>query len=208
MTALQIDQAPERNRVATDSLCLTFDRTLGDRWRHAVDIRTDSDWQTLFTSAEGSAADTDPPSPAFQDLRLEVVDSATAEFQLFGQAGQRVYSAAVRFNGATDAIDFDVCCRVPVKRLGGPIVSSYDWPDGRGESIVSDSDPPSPLRLPSHSVEIELPSLPNAVPCAWRTTGEGSSAMLQFGRFDVAAVEAASSVVTIRWRYVIRRPLP
>lgn len=84
---------------------------VGDRWQHAVALRGPDGWQPLLASIEGSPEQLVPPSPTFQELRLERIDAETAEFQVFGRAGHGVYSAAIRVSGADQSIDFDVAAR-------------------------------------------------------------------------------------------------
>ena len=105
-------------------------------------------------SCEGASENATPPSPAFQDLRWEpqTLETATSspslktsddeiavgEFQLFGQCGRQVYSAAVRCSA--QQIDFDLCVRV---RGGEPfqLLSSYDSPaavaSGNGIPLIA-----------------------------------------------------------------------
>lgn len=189
-------------------LRLTFDKSLGDRWQHSIDVRIGGDWRLLLASVEGTADETDPPSPAFQDLRLEIIDPQTAEFQLFGQAGRRVYSSAVRFDGSRGEIDFDVCCRLPSQLIGVPVISSYICPSGCSEVSATEESEPTRLHLPPHPLEIELPALPNQKSAGWRFTAETSPPVVQLGCFDVASPAAPTSMLTIRWRYVIRLRLP
>src|SRR5579863_112314 len=72
-------------------------RYLGDRWQHGISVQHDGQWRPLLTSQEGSATDDVPPSPPLQDLRFEQLADGVFEFQLLGQSGKGVYSAAVRF---------------------------------------------------------------------------------------------------------------
>jgi hypothetical protein len=113
---LEVEQSAAASTLRSGNLQLSFhyDR---DRWRHVLAIRGETGWETVLTSIEGSPEQTLPPSPSFQDLRLERIDSETGEFQLFGQAGQAVYSAAIRFDGKSQAISFDIAARA--QREGG-----------------------------------------------------------------------------------------
>lgn len=201
---LYVDQSPRAYEVRSNSLRLGFDFAPGDRWRHWLDVRDNDVWPRLLSSLEASPDEAHPPSPAFQDLRLERLDSETAEFQVFGQSGQRVFSAAVRFDGLREAIDFDVCCRLPRQLIAAPLVSSYRLSTASTFDPVSEQPERAVLRLPPYPIEIGFPSLPNQTPVAWRITNDTAGAVLQLGCFDVATVPAAKSLVTIRWRYGIR----
>jgi hypothetical protein len=201
---LEIDQTTDRYRLTSASLRLTFDRSGGDRWRHAIDVRIDNDWRRVLDSVEGTAAEADPPSPAIQDLRLEVLNPDTAEFQLFGQAGRRVYSAAVRFDGTHDAVDFDICCRLPTQHISGSVISSYVWTSDCREGPVPEGAQPTRLYLLPHPIEIELPPSTDQSSGRWRTATHPSGPVLQLGRFADLPATTGSSLKTIRWRYVVR----
>lgn len=201
---LHVDQSPQACELRSDGLRLSFDFSPGDRWQHGLDVLSDNEWRRVLTSVEGLPDEPQPPSPAFQDLRLERIDSQTSEVQLFGQSGQRVYSAAVRFDGSRQEIDFDVCCRLPRQQIGPPLVSSYSLPLGqRMESREKDSEQ-SRLWMPPLPIEIEIPPLPNQSPTGWYTEPMSTGVSLQLGCFDVTPAAAQKSAVTVRWRYVIR----
>lgn len=108
--AMEVEQSADVNALRTGDLELTF-RYDRDRWRHELAVRAESGWQTVLMSVEGLPDQALPPSPSFQDLRLERIDDETGEFQLFGQAGKAVYSAAIRFDGRLQTISFDVAAR-------------------------------------------------------------------------------------------------
>jgi hypothetical protein len=200
---LHVDQSQHACELQSNGLRLSFDFSPGDRWQHRLDVLSDNEWRRLITSVEGLPDEPHPPSPAFQDLRLERIDSETAEVQLFGQSGQRVYSAAVRFDGSRDEIDFDVCCRLPRQQIGPPLVSSYSLPAGqRIESRAADSVQPR-LWMPPIPIEIGIPALPNQSPAGWRIGTMTTSVALQLGCFEVLPGAASKSAVTVRWRYVI-----
>lgn len=201
---LYVDQSPHACVLQSNGLRLTFDFSPGDRWQHVLDVLSDNEWRRVLSSVEGLADEPHPSSPAFQDLLLERIDSHTSEVQLFGQSGQRVYSAAVRFDGSREEIDFDVCCRVPRRQIGPPLFSSYNLPLGqRMESRAEDSEQ-FRLEMPPYPIEIEIPALPNNSPAGWRTEAKTTGVSLQLGCFDVLSAAASKSAVTVRWRYVIR----
>ena len=112
-------------------------RHVGDRWQHGVSVFHRAQWRPLLTSEEGSPTDEVPPSPSLQDLRCEQLANDIFEFQLMGQSGKGVYSAAVRFDGASRSIDFDVCARgrskeTPLRTRSRYILAGDQWlPDVR-----------------------------------------------------------------------------
>lgn len=99
-------------------LRIAFEYT-GDRWRHTVFLREGNRWTPLLASVEGTSAEATPPSPAFQELRVENIASAlpgrnvlrACVVQLFGQSGKDVYSAAVEVDHEHGTMDFDVALR-------------------------------------------------------------------------------------------------
>ncbi len=88
-------------------------RHLGDRWQHRISVRHGGRSIPLLVSEEGRPDGDELPSPALQDLRLEMLADNLFEFQLLGQARKGVYSAAVRLDATAQTIDFDVCARGP-----------------------------------------------------------------------------------------------
>jgi hypothetical protein len=122
---LEVEQSADASSLRAGDLRLTF-RYERDRWRHELAVRSESGWQTILTSIEGSPDEALPPSPSFQDLRLERIDDETGEFQLFGQAGHAVYSAAIRFDGRSQTISFDIAARAQRDRAERCATSLYE----------------------------------------------------------------------------------
>jgi len=137
--------SPTIHQIAWTGVVLRFEYRF-DRWAHVISQSSAGEEPggaevVWLSSGEGAAENATPPSPAFQDLRWEPLEVATAEsspdstasadeisvgeFQLFGQCGRQVYSAAIRCTAGR--IDFDLCVRV---RGGEPfqLLSSYDCP--------------------------------------------------------------------------------
>lgn len=88
-----------------------------DRWRHVLAVRDGACERILLESEEGAPGAGDAPSPPFQDLHLEDLGGDIHEFQLLGQAGHAVYSAAIRCEGQTERVSFDIFGRA--KRVEG-----------------------------------------------------------------------------------------
>lgn len=82
-----------------------------DRWRHVLAVRDGPGARILLESEEGAAGADDAPSPPFQDLHLEDLGGGVHEFQLLGQAGHAIYSAAIRCEGPAERVSFDVFAR-------------------------------------------------------------------------------------------------
>lgn len=131
---IHVEQSPAACSLCTPDLRLTFEH-VSDRWRHTVSVRHREEWLPILTSVEGTPDEHAPPSPALQDLRLEMIDDQTSEFQLMGQSGRHIYSAAVRFDGAADRIDFDLCLRTRQPSLPMDAHSIYRI----GESVSQQS---------------------------------------------------------------------
>ncbi len=93
-----VEESAQNYTLRAADIQISF-RYIGDRWQHFISVRRDGDWLLLLASEEGTSAGRALPSPALQDLRFEKLDDDVFEFQVLGQAGHGVYSAAVRFGG-------------------------------------------------------------------------------------------------------------
>lgn len=194
--------SPTSHRVAWPGVVLRFEHQ-GDRWGHAVSLvspgdgppnaREDVVWLTSF---EGAPEEAEPPSPAFQDLRWETleanVDDATqeiaiGEFQLFGQCGRQVYSAAVRCSAGQ--IDFDLCVRV---RGGEPFqpLCTYDSP---GALTVGTA-----CHAIGDTLQLEVLTLPNE-PLATCRAEAGNRIIIGTGPVTLPRRKSQ----TLRWAYRI-----
>src|SRR5262245_47407242 len=105
-----VESSAEAYVVRYQEIEISF-RHMQDRWQHQVAVLREGDWQVLISSEEGIDSSGRLISPALQDLRLEKPGDGVFEFQLLGQAACGVYSAAVRFDGPTSRIEFDMCAR-------------------------------------------------------------------------------------------------
>src|SRR3954470_4022824 len=69
-----------------------------DRWQHVLWQAAADGWRRRVASVEGTADQTWPNNPAFQNVYVEQISPDCAEIQLLGQAGKNHYSGAVRCN--------------------------------------------------------------------------------------------------------------
>ncbi|MFM7158832.1 MAG: hypothetical protein ACKO3P_00490 [Planctomycetaceae bacterium] len=125
---MEIEETPDRLRIVERGWELLFERTL-DRWTQRLSGAN----LGVVCSVEGTTEDLAPPSPAFQELLCERMSAALCEVQLFGRAGQGVYSAAVRVDAERGEIAFDVFVRG--KQADKPLGrgSTYQWEETAGK---------------------------------------------------------------------------
>lgn len=202
---IELEKAADQYVLRDDDLEFSF-RFVGDRWQHEVRVRCENAWNPLLTSLEGNPADSGLPSPAFQDLRFEQPAEGVYEFQLMGQSGKGVYSAAVRFDAAQRMLDFDLCARAPDAYPGLCTVSTYCTPV---------MDPVPGVRLDGGSAIIGTPGygslkivpvpIPGSPASECRLTGETGWRRLTVGCFGVEAANFSGKTRSIRWRQQIRR---
>lgn len=96
-----------------------------DRWRHRFDWIGEHEPRVWAESVEGSSSDEWPPGPVFQDLFVEPKADGAVEFQLMGQCGKTIYTAAVLCDPPRGRIEFDVCARVRREPPSPGLVSTY-----------------------------------------------------------------------------------
>ena len=204
---IQVEQLPDRFVLTGASLRLEFARR-DDRWQHSVyaRIETGTAWSEILRSIEGTAEDSVPPSAALQDCFLQEIDAGTQELQLLGQAGKNVYSAAIRFNGPRNEIDFDFCLRAPATTGIPSVLASYEFPsfvaetwslhcDGRICRIAASGTPSAEL-----DVNVATTSSQNAVPLQL----DNLQRILRIGGESAAEVTANAARRSLRWRYRLR----
>lgn len=197
-TLLTVKQTADSYVVASATLRLIFERA-ADRWRHIVDVFANDDWLTVLTSVEGTPSETLPPSPPFQELRLEQLDDITHEFQLFGRGAGHVYSAAVRVDGVAASIDCDLCVKPRHPGLIERAVSTYEVCSS--DSINRASDSKIILNAAKANRRLSLESLPldGHPPARWTLAPSPHHA--QITCHDPAQSWAAAK--TLRWHYRI-----
>ena len=201
---IELEKAADHFVLRNDNLEFSF-RFVGDRWQHEVRVRRENAWSPLLTSLEGNPADADLPSPAFQDLRFEQPTEGVYEFQLMGQSGKGVYSAAVRFDAAQRLLDFDLCARGPAAYPELCTISTYCLADRElmpelrldgGSAIIGTAG--------GGSLNIVPVPIPGSPPCESRLTGETGDRRLTVGCFGVVGANSNGKTRSIRWRHQIR----
>lgn len=193
---LTLDRDADRVVVRASGFSLVCERQT-DRWSHRFEV---NQW-TLF-SVEGNDSDMVPPSPAFQDLWVEVQGDASIELQLMGQAGQAIFSAAIRVQPDGEQVTLDLCARR--KRAGAEICtgSLYEF---RSNGAATDPHASGQSSLPDASQILQpLPLSPNVsfpISCGIQSAGR---------QIKVAAPIAVKSGrpanESVRWRYEFRLP--
>lgn len=203
---MELEESPGLYRLSTGGLQITFFRS-GDRWRHALAIGGETGWLTLFSSVEGTADLALPPSPAFQDLRQEKITAGVQEFQLFGQAGPGVYSAAIRVDAETRTIAFDIAARSLREGAELCFQSTYETADGAIVSAVSTADGLT-LRGTSGGV-ILCPVAPARTESRSGAPGTNQVILVAVGCPAVTGANHSRMPRNARWQYEIRlAPVP
>ncbi len=198
-----LEESAEAYTLRSADLEITF-RHVGDRWRHFISVRRDGESLPLIASDEGTPDDDLLPSPALQDLRFEKLSEGIFEFQLLGQAGKGVFSAAVRFDARQQAIDFDLCARGRSSESSLCTASRYQLVQGTETSTVRQlaSD-----LIVLHRGErgvvlcpVPIAGIP-ATEC--RLIGEGNQQRIAAGYAGVTRSDSPPKPVSVRWRYRI-----
>ena len=180
-------------------------RFVGDRWHHFVSAVQNGSSLPLFASSEGTATDVVLPSPAFQDLRFEELREGVFEFQLLGQAGKGVYSAAVRFDGQERSITFDVCARGRSNDMPLCIASRYFLAEGIATPIVQPGQNGLIIRKnEARPIEIVPTVIPGHPGTECRLIGDESSRQILAGFSDSLRLEPTPKGMSVRWAYLIR----
>ena len=198
---LVVEESAYLHLVRSADLEIRF-RHLGDRWQHFISIRHRGESLPLMSSDEGSPDDEAPPSPALQDLRLERHSADVVEFQLLGQAGKGIYSAAARFDGAAQSIDFDLCSRSRAAASLLCTASRYTLAGGvqtrirsRGDNLVAE--------VPQASFEVELSpvAIPGQPAQRCRIVADRAAVWIVAGCVETTGVVFAKGATSVRWRY-------
>jgi hypothetical protein len=198
---IDLERSSDVFTVRGADLAISF-RHIGDRWQHRVSAREGGAWLRLLASEEGSAEAATLPSPVFQDLRCEELPGGAVEFQLLGQAGGAVYSAAVRFDHDPLTIDFDVCLRSRAVPSRHSARSQYVLAD-RGIAVRPQS---GSLIVSRGRVAIEVApvTIPANPPGECRLVIDGAVRRINAGCFEVPEHVACGKGVSVRWRYQMR----
>jgi hypothetical protein len=200
---IAVEESSEAYAVRGAALEICF-RRLSDRWHHIISIPGTAESFPLLASDEGHPDAEIPPSPVFQDLRLERLSENVLEFQLLGQAGKGIYSTAVRFDEASQFIDFDVCARG--RSAASPLCTASRYtPTDALEICHLSRDGALAIEVPHLQVSLELspvavPEHP-AVRCA--LVGEPAAARVVVGHVRPSGTRVAGEAGSARWRYRI-----
>jgi hypothetical protein len=197
---IELEETPGLYCLSAGGLRIAFHH-VGDRWNHTLSVRHATSWQALFTSVEGLPNDAIPPSPAFQDLRWELIAEDIHEFQLFGQAGKGVYSAAIRVDGRAQVVFFDIAARSQREGAGLCVWSTYETV---APGPVSIDEAPGDLMVLGEFGALIL--VPIAPALTWVMAGAPGTNMSAKATVGSPAAERAENSVpprNARWRYEI-----
>jgi hypothetical protein len=174
---------------------------IGDRWQHRVSVRSNGRWLPLLISEEGAANAEGLPSPAFQDLRCEELAGGAFEFQLLGQAGKSIYSAAVRFDDGTQTIDFDVCARAPTMKSHISTKGHYLLMDDDSALDIEQRAGSLIVLRAARGIEIKPVTISGNPPGECRSIKDGPVRRIVAGCFEAPASGGCGRGVGVRWRY-------
>lgn len=198
-----LEESAEVYTLRDADIQLSF-RHVGDRWQHFVSVRRSGEWSPLLTSEEGVPADGVLPSPALQDLRLEELRDGVFEFQLLGQSGKGVYSAAVRFEGGAQSIDFDLCARGRSAESPFCTVSRYLLGDGDGRPTVQPRENSLVVQARGEpALELSPVSIPGQPASECRLIDDGPLLRIAAGCFGATRFDPNRKGISVRWRYRI-----
>jgi hypothetical protein len=179
-------------------------RHVGDRWQHFVSVPNHGEWFPLLTSEEGTPADDVPPCPPFQDLRFEQLADEIFEFQLMGQSGTGVYSAAVRFDGGADTIDFDLCARGRSQATPLCTTSRYTLAGNDLLPQVQQRAAAVTSRVcDGRAVDIAPVPIADSPHSECRLTTRQNGRRIDAGCFDISSSGLPGKGFSVRWRYRI-----
>ena len=196
-----LEKSAETYTVRDSNIEICF-RYASDRWCHRVATNRNGRWYPLLESEEGRADDNDLPSPALQDLRFEEVRDRVFEFQLLGQAGKEIFSAAIRFDGEARTIDFDLCARSRAMTFPACTHSQYVLASGV-ECPMVDRQPSSLSLQPDgeSGLIIAALSIADGPVGECRLFDSSPVQRIGVGCFGGSGPETTRRGVSIRWRY-------
>lgn len=196
-----LEKSAEAYSLRDANFELSF-RHVRDRWQHCLSVRNHDVWSPLLTSVEGSPTDGVPPSPPLQDLRFEQLADEVFEFQLLGQSGKGVYSAAVRYDGGAGSVDFDLCVRGRSREMPLCTTSRYCLPgDGLLPQVRQMSAAVNLLARGGQSVEVMPVPISGSPPSECRLTVMNDLRQMDAGCFNGMGWEVAGKACSVRWRY-------
>jgi hypothetical protein len=187
---LEVTQQPRQSLFTWSGWRLEFGWQL-DRWQHTLWQARPEGWQRRVASTEGTADQSWPDSPAFQNAYVERISDSCAEIQLLGQAGKNHYSGAVRCDAETQIIDFDLAVRIQAQHAAPLLLSSYQLFHPRGLSDFSTT-----WEMTMENLSQQPPSVAES---ATDPTGAGSTVRLLMP--DLTEMRAEKLRATLRWKY-------
>jgi hypothetical protein len=198
-----LEESAEAYTLRSADLEINF-RHIGDRWQHIISVRRNGESLPLIASDEGTPSDDPLPSPALQDLRVEILSEDAFEFQLLGQAGKGVYSAAVRFDGRGQAIDFDLCARGRSAESPFCTASRYQMVRG-GKALTAQQRASGMVVLcrGERGVALSPVPIPGIPLTECRLIGEGTQERIAAGCFGITRSDMPHKPVSVRWSYRI-----
>lgn len=107
-SGLEIVHSATHYCVTTSRFTLEWE-LVADRWHHRLMLAGAG--AVCLISVEGTPEEAVPASPAFQDLWFERLSDEQCEFQMMGQAGQAIFSGAIRVSEPLGQLEFDLCSR-------------------------------------------------------------------------------------------------
>ena len=198
-----LEESAEVYTVRGANLEISFRRAV-DRWQHFVSIRGRTESFSLMASVEGIPTDEVPGSPALQDLLCENLSDSVVEFQLLGQAGKGVYSAAVRFDGQSQVIDFDMYARGRAADSPVCTMSRYQMAaDGTASAQPQREDGLIIRYRGEPGVDLSPVAIAGMPATECRLIGEESHRRIAAGCFGIPGSVAPHKPVSVRWRYRI-----
>lgn len=109
---------------------------IGDRFQHSLVVRLQDKEVVVLTSIEGNSQDDFPPSPPFQEVSVETIDSKDVSL-MTGMAGQSYWSASIEPDALNRSFRFDVAARLKAGTSQSDLGSCYDFPfDEELSSVV------------------------------------------------------------------------
>jgi hypothetical protein len=200
---MDVFTAADEYRIRDGALEFSF-QNAGDRWRHTLRLGNAAASALVLTSVEGGPDDLEIPSPAFQEVQFERLGDQGVEFQLFGRSAKGIYSAAVRYDAATHAFDFDLCVRGPSSEVA-PLctINTYDV-----------AAPAAPSAAPLEAGGLRIVSSSGhqlrIVPCTATGLAQGSCRWIPsapprivVGAQSSAPLATSGKSISIRWRQQI-----
>ncbi len=169
----------------------------GDRWRETCFLLQHEAWTPVIEPPSAGVEDDPVCGPVYQELLLDRKRADQHEVQLFGRAGKVLFAAAVTFDAAAEAIEYDVSARSRSEAFPASFLTTYSVPgfERQGAAVVIGSGAESKLRLDPVLVE-DFPVC---------EVLDGPRQSLQIRASGPTRMSPEQAGVTFRWRYRIQR---